>query len=153
MSTAGNYIREGANGVCCSAVIGLSGLHLCCGVWNGTSGKSPWNLIFPSLISIYVVLRNILRQQLLKANGLWASQGSAKYTSSGLRHGNSDGLFRDVNTRRHWENDWFVCEDEGIPTCRLTFFHFRCDSKLYNHWLIATCIEIERKQKQWPWLR
>ena len=50
------------------------------------------------------VLRNIFRQQLLKDNGfIGIARLCGKYISFGLRlrHGNSEGFFRDINTKRH----------------------------------------------------
>ena len=53
----------------------------------------------------YVVLRNIFRQQLLKANGFFfgIARLCGKYISVGLRlrHGNREGFFRDISTKRH----------------------------------------------------
>ena len=52
----------------------------------------------------YVVLRNIFRQQLLKANGFFGIASlCGKYISFGLllRHSNSEGFFRDINTKHH----------------------------------------------------
>ena len=54
----------------------------------------------------YVVLRNIFRQQLLKENGFFGiARLCGKYISFGLglrlRHGNSQGFFRDIDTKRH----------------------------------------------------
>ena len=70
---------------------------------------------------------------------------AVKYISFGPWHGNSEGLFRDINTRRHWESHCTAC----LPFL-LTLFHVLCDFKLYSHRLIPTCIEIELKQKNDP---
>ena len=50
----------------------------------------------------YVVLRNIFRQQFLKANGFFGiARLCGKYISFGLRlrHGNSEGFISDIDTK------------------------------------------------------
>ena len=76
---------------------------------------------------------------------------AVKYITFGPWNGKSEGFFRDINTKRHWESHCTACEDKGTSACQLTLFT-SCAILNYtvSHSLIPTCIEIELKQKNDP---